>query len=147
LISCQRHQHDEAQQQQSHPEIDFARCAIRPAGDHLKQMDYQQHSQELRGVMMQAPQQPAAGKFVLDVVNAFPCRLRAGAVIHPQEETGDELHRDAEHHRRPPEVSPARAPGYVSVKKISRQLPEPRPFFQPGQLRLHAAVTRSGRPA
>ena len=79
---------------------------------------------------MDGPQQPAARDFVLEVVDAFPGGLGAGAVVHPQEETGDALdgHGEAEHAG--PDFRPARAVGQQAFAARPHQQAAPDPLIR-----------------
>src|SRR4051794_2649893 len=81
--------------------------------------------------MMQSPQQPSATHFILDVVNAFPGRLRTGAVRHPQKNAGNELDRESESQCAPPDIAPARPAGNVLIQSFVNHLPAARAVVKP----------------
>src|SRR5438067_2058293 len=90
-VTGQRKSEHELQEDQAEPEIDLARRFVRTVNDHLHQMKDQKHGHGLGRVMMQSAQEPAASHLILDVINALPGSLRAGAIGHPEENAGDEL--------------------------------------------------------
>src|SRR4051812_28520492 len=59
--------------------------------------------------MVNASQQPAAGHFVLDVIDAFERGSAAGAVGHPQENASDCLRREREDENAAGDIPEARA--------------------------------------
>src|SRR5581483_328340 len=80
-------------------------------------------------------------------VHAFPGRLRAGAVTHPKENPGDELHADGKRQRAAPHVTPARAARHIFVERLFGQLPHPVAIVEPIKHALHAVGTFSFWPA
>ena len=54
-----------------------------------------QHDHRVGHEVVHAAQQPAGRHLVLDVVDAFPGGLRAGAVGRPEDQAGDDLHEEA----------------------------------------------------
>ena len=117
-------------------------------------MQHQQHRHRLRDEVVQPAQKPAAQHLVLDVVHAFPRRLRTGAVRQPQEHARDELHHEEERQRAAPHVAPARPAGNVFEQNLVQQSLiagariEPRTDGRPFVSRLlsHYTATLSGEP-
>src|SRR5207248_8525607 len=68
-------------------------------------------------VVVQPAQEPSAGHFILNVVNALISGLGAGAVVGPEEKPGDELDDEGEEDDAAPGVAPARAAGDVLVEQ------------------------------
>ncbi len=56
----------------------------------------QQRQEHVGRVVVDRPQQPAAGDLVLQEVDALPGGLCAGAVVHPEKEAGDRLDAEGE---------------------------------------------------
>src|SRR6218665_1725184 len=80
---------------------------------------------------MQPAQKPSARHFVLDVIDAFPGGRPAGAVRHPQEDTGDELDGERENQRASPDVTPTRAAGNALVERLVQDLADARSRIEP----------------
>src|ERR1043166_3145216 len=97
--------------------------------------------------MMEPAQKPAATHFVLDVINAFPRRLRARAVGHPQKNSRDELDEEREGERAAPDITPARSTRNIFEQRLSGQVNDPRAFVEPGNERFHATGIFSAWPA
>src|SRR3989442_11214429 len=81
--------------------------------------------------MVNAAQEPSASHLMLDVVNAFPGRLRTWAVCHPQEKAGDELDTQGEDQSAAPHVAPAGTARDVFVKRVANDSPIPNALIQP----------------
>jgi len=88
--------------------------------------------------MVEPAQEPPACHFELNIKNAFPCRLRARAVSHPEEDAGDDLDAKCEGERATPDVTPARAAGDVFVKHLVRKLAVARATVEPVEHGFHA---------
>ena len=81
-------QHD-VQQDQAEPEVDLARRAVGAVDDTCIRCSASRTIIACAVKWWMPAQQPAAPHLVLDVVDALPGGLRAGAVGHPQEHAGD----------------------------------------------------------
>ena len=146
-ISGERKAEHDLHQHQAEPKIHFPRRTIRPVDHHLHQVQHQQHDHRLGRVMVQPAQQPAPVHLILDVEDAFPSRMSAGAVGHPKKNAGDDLHEEREHQRAAPNVSPARAAGNPLVQRFMHEAAISRAMIQPVEQfshRFHALVTKGG---
>ena len=132
-IAGERQAQDDLHQNQAEPEIEFARRFICAVDHHLKQVERQQHDHGLRHVMVQPAQQPAELHLVLDVIGAFPGRLTAGAIGHPEKQAGDHLHGESKHERAAPDVAPARAAGHSFVERFMQESADAGAIFDPAK--------------
>ena len=145
-VAGERQRQHEQQQRHAEPEVHFARGLVRPVDDHLHEVQHQQHGHGLGGEVVDAAQQPAAPHLVLNPVDTLPGRLGAGAVGHPQDQPGDDLHCEEEGEGAPPHVPPAGAAGDVLEERLVQQSLVAGPVVQPGAQSTHQTATRSGEP-
>src|SRR5579872_3573913 len=96
-------------------------------------MEHEEHDQHLRRVLVQSAQEPAAGHFGLDVIDAFPGRLRAWTVSHPEKQPRDKLDGNAEGHNAAPHITPARATRYVFAERRARPGSKTGALIKPGE--------------
>ena len=143
-IAAQRLGHNKQQQQDAQPIVDLARRLVRTIDHDLHQVQQQQHWHQVRCPVVDAPQQPAAAYLVLDVVDRLPRIAGAGAVAHPQKQSGDHLHKQCERHCAAPDVSPPRAAWDVLVQERPNKPANPGAVLNPTKQRLHD--TGIGRP-
>ena len=80
---------------------------------------------------MQPAQKMPAGHVFLNVINALPRGLPAGAVAHPQENAGDKLDHQREGQRAAPHVTPARAAGDFFKKRLADVIADAGAVVQP----------------
>src|SRR5204863_195098 len=81
------------------------------------------------------------------VIHTLPRALRARAVVHPQDDARDELHRDRKRERAAPNVAPARAAGNVLIERQARQPTVAGACIEPIEERFHATGVFSFTPA
>ena len=136
-VAGERERERELQEQEAGPEVELARGFVGAVNEHLEQMQRKEDGHYLRGVMVQPAQEPATRHLELDVEDAFPRRLRAGAVGHPQEDAGDDLDGEREGERAAPDVTPARAAGDVFVERLLRELAVAGAGINPVEQRFH----------
>ena len=135
-----RHGDGQRQQQHHDPEVHLPRRAVDAVDHHLQQVQHQHHHERLRAKMMQPPQDPPARHLALDVMNALPRRLRAGAVAGPQEKPRDGLQQEHIDHQGAPHVTPARPARQVLEQARLGEAAQSRAFVQPSQNALHHAM-------
>src|SRR5262245_1889152 len=97
--------------------------------------------------MMYAAQQPSAGRLILQVVDAFPRRLRAGAIACPENKPGHNLHEEAKRERTAPNVPPPRSTGNVFEKCCVHHAADARSMVQPIDELAHQTGILSAMPA
>ena len=146
-VAGEREGQHEQQEAEAEPEVDFARGFVGPVDDHLHQVQDEQDVHHRGSEVVNAAQQPAASHLVLDVINAFPCRLRTRAVGHPEKKPGDELDGEAKDQRAAPDVTPARAARDVFVKRILDDAPITSAAIEPVEQPVHHAGIFSLSPA
>jgi hypothetical protein len=89
------------------------------------------HDHRLGHEVMDAPQHPAAGHFVLDVIRAFISRLARRAVGHPQEDAGEGLRHEGEDEHAARDVAETGAAGNPLVQRFVREGPQARAVVNP----------------
>src|SRR5256885_10534551 len=98
--------------------------------------------------MGEPPEHPTAAHFILDVIDAFPGRLRTGTVGHPEEDAGDELDYEGKGQRAAPDITPARAARDIFIERVVDNTPAAGPLFRPVEKSFdHATGIFSARPA
>ena len=122
------------------PVIHLTRRFVGPVNEDLHEMEDEQHVHRLRGEVVNPAQQPAAGHFVLDIIDAFPGRLRTGAVSHPEKNPGNKLDGERESERAAPNIAPARAAWHIFIEGFVKEFFVAGPVVQPGKQRVHAGV-------
>src|SRR5947208_4861777 len=88
---------------------------------------------------MDAAQQPAAGHFILDVIDALPGRLRTQTVRHPKKEAGQELDGKAKDKGAAPDIAPTHASRDVFVEGILDDTPVAGAAVEPIEQCFHDA--------
>ena len=145
-VAGERQSQHDLHQDEAEPEIDLARRTVRAVDHHLHKVERQQHDHRVGHEVVHAAQQPAARHLVLDVVDALPGGLRAGAVRGPQHHAGDDLHEEAEHQRAAPDVAPARAAGNVFVERVVHERAVAGAMVQPIEEAAHPIGILSAMP-
>src|SRR2546427_1993117 len=111
-------------------------------------MQEQQDGHGLSGIMVQAAQQPPTAHLMLDVIDAFPCGLRARAVRHPEKQASDKLHKKRKQQCASPDVTPTRSSWNVLVEGLVDEPLATRALVQPINNAVdHAMGSFVGRPA
>ena len=146
-VTREREPEHELHQNEAEPEIDLARRAIRAVDHDLHEVDRHQHDHHLRREVVHAAQQPAGRHLVLDVVNAFPRRLRAGAVRRPQDQARHDLHEKAKAQRAAPYVPPPRTARNVLVQRGVGERPDTGAVIEPIEQATHPTGFLSAIPA
>jgi hypothetical protein len=130
-ITRQPQAQHEHHQHQPQPVVHLPRLAIGPIPHHLQQVQGHHHDHRLGHEVVNPAQEPPPGHLVLDVPHAFVSRLAAGAVGHPQEQTGDRLCQEGKHEHAARDIAEAGAAGDVFVQGLVRRMAEPRAVVEP----------------